>query len=460
MKKNIKTKTHNLYKIVFLFVVFLGIGYAFLEANLNINGDVTVEAPELNVYISSVTQYDGYTYDIGTSSIVGNEKHEYDLTATIPIAHSMEEVDNYDDYGHADTLTIVNKGSKDAYISDIDLKVYDSNGNLVNINRDINTYGDLGITIQYRDAYSKVSQERRIPAGSSIEISAFTDIILDPNTTDNEVTYTYKFTFDVEEDLFSKDSWSTIISNVQNGTIPDYYKVGAIKPITLNIDLDKDGTPEERTYDLRIANISTPAECSTQGFSQTACGFVLEFVKGITPHVVNSSTSGSGNGIGNRGGWEYSEIRSFVNGDIYNLIPSELKDGIIETRVVSGHGSLDANNFTTQDYLYLPSPKEVWNADTSVDTAANNTRQFDYYASKGVVVDQTQKDGALGPVTYKKTGYISSDPYTSVSPEGSWWTRTAKAGSINDFNSSFAGDLNYSNVSWWGYAVSPAFRIG
>ena len=66
-----------------------------------------------------------------------------------------------------------------------------------------------------------------------------------------------------------------------------------LKPVTLNIDLDNDGTPEEHTYDLRIANKSTPTECSTQGFSQTACGFVLEFVQSVTTHAVNSSTTGS-----------------------------------------------------------------------------------------------------------------------------------------------------------------------
>ena len=80
-KYNSKTKTHNLYKILFLFVVFLGIGYAFLEANLNINGDVTVEAPELNAYIQGVSVTTGSTP--GTPVIVGNDKKEVEFSTAL-----------------------------------------------------------------------------------------------------------------------------------------------------------------------------------------------------------------------------------------------------------------------------------------------------------------------------------------------------------------------------------------
>ena len=94
------------------------------------------------------------------------------------------------------------------------------------------------------------------------------------------------------------------------------------------------------THTLRVANNSTPAECSTEGFSQTACGFVLEFADIITTHRMNPySQSGSVNGDGNKGGWEYSEMRTYVNTDIYNSLLTLLKNAIINTTVVSGHGN-------------------------------------------------------------------------------------------------------------------------
>ncbi len=111
---NVKTKTHNLYKLIFLFVVFLGIGYAFLEATLNINGDVTVEAPELNVYVQSVSKTTGST--TGTPTIIGNDKKEVDFTTAL-----TSDVNSF----FETSVTLVNKGSGTPYLFNIDVKVYD-----------------------------------------------------------------------------------------------------------------------------------------------------------------------------------------------------------------------------------------------------------------------------------------------------------------------------------------------
>ena len=116
MKKNNYTKTQNLLKFIFLFIVFLGIGYAFLEANLNINGDVTVSAPELNVYVQSTAVTEGSTP--GTPTIIGNDKKEVDFTTALTSdGNSFFE----------ETTTLVNKGSKDAYLLSINVKVYSGN---------------------------------------------------------------------------------------------------------------------------------------------------------------------------------------------------------------------------------------------------------------------------------------------------------------------------------------------
>ena len=100
---------------------------------------------------------------------------------------------------------------------------------------------------------------------------------------------------------FEKDNWSTIVSNVKSGNI-NAYNVGDIK----NVDLGTYGI-----HTLRIANTSTPSECSGTGFSQSACGFVLEFEDIITTHTMNDTDT-------NVGGWPSTSMRSFVNNDIYN----------------------------------------------------------------------------------------------------------------------------------------------
>ena len=123
---------------------------------------------------------------------------------------------------------------------------------------------------------------------------------------------------------FATDSWKTIIKAVRNNNISKY-NVGDTK----TVDLGTYGT-----HTLRIANTSTPSECSGTGFSQTACGFVLEFADIITTHNMNPSGTYKGTQYDygwNKDGWPASSLYTFVNNDIYNAIPSEIKNAIIDT---------------------------------------------------------------------------------------------------------------------------------
>ena len=137
---------------------------------------------------------------------------------------------------------------------------------------------------------------------------------------------------------FSTDSWDTIVNSVKSGDT-SVYKVGDTKEVNLGTTYG--------THTLRIANTSTPSECSGTGFSQTACGFVLEFADIITTHAMNDTNT-------NVGGWPATTMRTFVNNDIYNALPDELKNALIDTTVVSGHGSTSGEtNFTsTISYIY------------------------------------------------------------------------------------------------------------
>ena len=223
---------------------------------------------------------------------------------------------------------------------------------------------------------------------------------------------------------FEKDNWSTIAANVKSGNISKY-NVGDTK----SVDLGTYGT-----HTLRIANTSTPSECSTAGFSQTACGFVLEFADIITTHKMNDTAT-------NVGGWPATSMRTFVNNDIYNAIPSEIKNAIIDTTVVSGHGPNDTENFTSTDKLYLLAPREIWYY--ASDTAYDLTRQLDYYKNLGV------SDGANSEAI-KKNG-------TSASY---WWLRAADSNNSDTFSvASTYGVLGIGSTDTMN-GVSPAFRIG
>ena len=256
---------------------------------------------------------------------------------------------------------------------------------------------------------------------------------------------------------FSTDSWDTIVSAVKSGDT-SVYKVGDSKEIDMG---------DYGTHTLRIANMSTPSECNTEGFSQTACGFVLEFADIITTHKMNDTNT-------NVGGWPATSMRTFVNNDIYNAIPSEIKNAIIDTTVVSGHGESDTDNFTSVDKLYLLSTTEVWadtisNSNSKIgnnnyvlplvntaepiapipeddiyDSAKDMTRQLDYYKNLGVT--KTNYSGAI-----KKNGTNAS----------SWWLRAVSSKQTQFFYSVFSNGNNYNVPAFFSsYGVSPAFRIG
>ena len=228
---------------------------------------------------------------------------------------------------------------------------------------------------------------------------------------------------------FATDSWSTITANVKAAHGREY-KVGSTKEVNLGTIYG--------THTLRVANTSTPSECSGTGFSQTACGFVLEFADIITNHKMND------NGDTNVGGWPATSMRTFVNNDIYNAIPAEIKNAIIDTTVVSGHGSEDTENFASTDKLYLLSPNEIY-TDFSDDyeTAKDLTRTLDYYTNIGVT-------------TISYSGAIKKDgTYASY-----WWLRTAGS----DYTSDFLCVIDDGNWDYNGATttngVAPAFRLG
>ena len=228
---------------------------------------------------------------------------------------------------------------------------------------------------------------------------------------------------------FATDSWATIIANVKAGYGSEY-KVGSTKEVNLGTTYG--------THTLRVANTSTPSECSTNGFSQTACGFVLEFADIITRSDMSIKDSSSM-------GWPSSNVSTLLNDEIYNLFPNELKSAMIDTTVVSGYSKSSGTNYVSIDKLYLLAPKEIYiNWSSSNDTAKELTRTLDYYTTQGVT--ESNYSGAI-----KKNGNDAS----------AWWLRTAPLGNTRSFYSVETTGSDDSSVgASISLGVSPAFRLG
>ena len=236
-----------------------------------------------------------------------------------------------------------------------------------------------------------------------------------------------------------EDNWDVIATNVKNGN-SSKYNVGAEKEVLI------DG----KEYRVRVANNSTPSECGNSEFSQTACGLVFEFVDVIENRVMNTEPTNSGS-------WPASEMRTYVNGDLYNKLPEELKKNIIDTKVVTGHGWNDTSNFTSTDKLYLLSGHEVYEDDVNdkiseYDTAYNQTRQLDFYKSKNVLSNSPWNSDTI---------ILQKDVLKYNNGASAFWLLRAP----NSYNG--AGFLGVYGGSFWDSAASflplglaPAFRIG
>ena len=254
-----------------------------------------------------------------------------------------------------------------------------------------------------------------------------------------DVEYIYGKENIPESVSFSTDSWETIVTNVQIGNFSKY-KVGDTKEVSLT---DFTNTAKEKgTFTVRIANISSDDSiCKEEGYSQTACGFVIEFVDIITEHNMNSRET-------NIGGWKDSEIRTYINKTIYDSLQIDLKENIIDTKVISGHDTLESKIYETMDKLYLLSAKEIKGQDLPSNELTNNTansrtRQLDYYKDQYELTNNYLS-------TIKK--YNENKKY--------WWLR-----SVGDLYSTvFNATDNLGNIGI-NFAtdkrgVAPAFRIG
>ena len=235
---------------------------------------------------------------------------------------------------------------------------------------------------------------------------------------------------------FAEDTWETIAKN----TSSNVYKVGDTKEVLIG----------NNSYTVRIANKSTPPEkCSLKDFSQTACGFVVEFADIVETGKMNSTAT-------NVGGWKDSAMRAYANDTFFNKLPEDLRNVIKATKVVSGYGSWDMNakredgNWESEDKIYLLSAHEVWEDGTSkkvstYDTAWDNTRQLDYYKTLGVTTGNNSSYAIKKNINGKDSG---------------WWLRGAYSSNSKHF-------LTVSSFGIWNYShandvfnFAPAFRIG
>ena len=238
---------------------------------------------------------------------------------------------------------------------------------------------------------------------------------------------------------FATDSWSTIKKNITS----DVYQLGDTKCVSIaNLDNPNNADIEatckaNNEFTLRLVNKSSPSECNSDTFSQTACGFVVAFE---SPLPIGSSIAGT---FDSTSGYANSAKETYLNSSFLERLPEILQNSIIDTKVVSG-GKANVV-YTTTDKIYLASVYEMESISTT-DPAQTYTRPFDY-----IVSHQKESKNGLGFNTrtcYTATGnsdgriYCNTWMYMYQSDYTYKWERMA-----------------YAPTAVYGY-ILPFFRIG
>ena len=408
-------------------ILLMSIGFAAISTTLIINGNANVSEnnEDLSV-IFTAASIDGK--DVYTTAVD-------DIKKTITFTTSE--------------LKTLNQTSILAYEVTNNSSNYDANVSVTCVPKD-------GTTAKYTSIKNKLDNDATVVKAKS-SVNGTLTVTLDKVATDSVTEeYTCKLEFNaVERDTigveltqFQKDSWSKIAANVKSGNTSKY-NVGDTKEVNLG-DLG--------THTVRIANKTA---CTNGETSETACGFIVEFADIITEQKFNSTMTSIG-------GWRDSELRTYVNETIYNAFPSELRNVISTTKVISGYGSASGEaNFETQDKLYLLSAHEIWEdigsedeegttvSVSKYDTSYSYTKQLDYYKSQGVTIFEDRIFGIGGNYAGAIKKYNGSNL--------KWWTRSASSDSDLVMPAAFL--CIYSSGAWSNgmadepYGVSPAFRI-
>ena len=419
-------KREKVFFVLIAIVILMGVGYAYLTTNLNILGSANLSKATWDVHFENVQVTSGSVTTVEQAPTINTD------LISINYAITLNEPGDFYEF----TVDVKNGGTIDAMIETVTSTINGvSPGELPIYLKYSVTYSD-GIEIQNNhmlNAGEKETYKIRLEYNSNINPE-------DLPETDESYIISFKPDFIqknneakpiIRTTSFSEDSWETIQLVAQTGNACDYYNLGDTKEVDMG---------EFGTHTVRIVNCSTPPQCEYNTFSNSACGFVLEFIDGVVEKKMNSDFNGNIIGTGSKGGWPASEAYQFMQNDLYNSMPTDLKNSIIETRVISGHGTADDSNFVSYDKLYLITFKELvdYNA---FDTAVNETRQFDYYRDMGYDYSKIE-------LTKKYSNGRSI----------SWWLRTAHSGMQYNFNySNGYVSSSLSNANYW---LCPAFRIG
>ena len=137
----------------------------------------------------------------------------------------------------------------------------------------------------------------------------------------------------------------------------------------------------------------------------------------------------------NKGGWEESDMRRYLNEEVIKLLPDELQEIIKPTKIVQ---IWDGKRRETEDKLFLLSRTQAFGKNKYYEAIEPNDSQIDIFNSPRERVKESEGCGT--PVN--------------------WWLRSPFPGNSSAFCIVNACGTACSYFAYNSYGVAPAFCIG
>lgn len=205
---------------------------------------------------------------------------------------------------------------------------------------------------------------------------------------------------DTDEQLFTR---------INNGSAASYYKLGQYKSVNF-------GTLG--TLRMQIIGINVDELSDGSGNAQLTW-FPMEFPS--STRSMNPSRTPGTSGTGTIGGWGNCKMRTYLNSDVWALIPSGWQNVIKEVKKYSriyNTSEQVENNVLTYDKIWLLSSREVNNTN---DSATYNETQGPVY-SLAFAEDSTRvrKIGASANYWWLRSAAWNVSCFARVDSSGSW----------------------------------------
>ena len=194
------------------------------------------------------------------------------------------------------------------------------------------------------------------------------------------------------------DSWEEIIKSINNGTYRYKYQIGNYKPLSFG---------KLGTVNMQIAAF---------GADELSGGKGKAPVTWVSKEILTKRRMNVKNAVG---GWEYSEMRKFLEDEIRPLIPEKVRNAIKTvkkyTYTSDYKNGREQENGITEDALWIPSKQEILG-------------NFSDYEASAVYYNVLFSDDALRVKTYNKNAAW-------------WWLRSDYYG--NGFSGVYMDGSNY-----------------